>query len=104
MIGRTSGRAITNDWRRLIARSIVGNRAISGGDHRPIVRSIIASDDRPHDQSWCRVIDRTINRDVRRPIVRSIVTSGDRSSDESWRPVTDRTINRGTLRPTQDQS
>ena len=31
-IGRTRGRAITNDWRISMARSVVGNRATSGSD------------------------------------------------------------------------
>ena len=47
-IGRTRGRAISNDWRRSMARSVVGNRATSGGDHRLIVRSIIASGERSY--------------------------------------------------------
>ena len=37
-IGRTRGRAITNDWRRWMTRSVVCNRATSGSDRRPIVR------------------------------------------------------------------
>ena len=52
-IGRTRGRAITNDWRRWMARSVVGNRATSGSDHRPIVC-----------QSLRPTTDRTINRGV----------------------------------------
>ena len=32
----TRGRAITNDWRILMARAIVGNRAASGSDQRPM--------------------------------------------------------------------
>ena len=44
--------AISNDWGRLMQRSIVGNRVTSGSD-------------------------RTVNYCVRRPIVRSIVVSGD---------------------------
>ena len=69
--------------------SIVGNLATSGSVHRPIVRSIIASEDRSYEQSWRWVTDRTINRGIMRSIVRSILESGDRSQ-----------INRGTLRPT----
>ena len=38
-----------------MARSVVGNRATSGGDHRPIVRSITASDDRSYDQSHVNI-------------------------------------------------
>ena len=93
-IGRTRGGAITNDWRRWMARSVVGNRATSGSDHRFFRRSIIASDDRSYDQSWCRVTDRSINRGVRRRVARTIVASCDRSHNQSWRAATDRTINR----------
>ena len=32
----TYGRAITNDWRISMARAIVGNRATSGSDQRPM--------------------------------------------------------------------
>ena len=32
----TRGRAITNDWRISMARAIVGNRATSGSDKRPM--------------------------------------------------------------------
>ena len=64
-IGRTRGRAIINDWRRSIARSIVGNRATTGSDHRPIVRSIYTFDD----------------RGTLRPITWSIVACCDRSDD-----------------------
>ena len=112
----------TNDWRRSMARSIVGNRATSGSDQRPIERSVIAFDDRSFAQSWRPAIDRTINRDDRRSILRLIVVVGsnDRSHDQScnlrtfiqsivapngrsynqsWHPTIDRTINRGILRP-----
>ena len=61
-----------------IARSIVGNRATSGSDRRPIV---------------CKV-GPTINHGVGRLIVRSIVTSDDRSHDQSWQPATDRRMPR----------
>ena len=85
-----------------MARSVVGNRATSGSDHRPIVgqslrpttdrtinhgvvgliaRSIVASGDGSRDQSWHHATDHTINHGVLRPIVRSIVVSGDRSQD-----------------------
>ena len=94
----TRGRAITNDWRRSMARSVVGNRATSGSYQRPIVTSVIALDDRSYDQSWRQATDRTIDRGVRRPLVRSIVASCDRSYEQSWHPVTERTINRGTRR------
>ena len=43
--------AITNDWRMSMARSIVGNRATSGSDQRPM-----------YDQSWRPVTNGTINR------------------------------------------
>ena len=33
-IGRMRGRAMTNDWRRWMARSVDRNRATSGSDHR----------------------------------------------------------------------
>ena len=46
--------SITNDWRRSMARLIVGNRATSGIYYIPSVRTIVASDDRSSDQSWCR--------------------------------------------------
>ena len=61
-----------------MSRSIVGNRASSGSDHRPIVRLIIASDDRSYDQSCCPATDRTITRAARRPIVRSLVAFSER--------------------------
>ena len=32
----TRGRAITNDWRISMERAIVGNRATSGSDQRPM--------------------------------------------------------------------
>ena len=72
-----------------MAKLVVGNRTTSGSDHRPIVRSIIPSDGRSYDQSWCRVTDGTINRGVRRPIAQSIVASGDGSHDQTWnlRPI-----------------
>ena len=96
----TRGRAITNDWRISMARAIVGNRATSGGDQRPM-----------YDQLLRSTTDRTINRDGRRPMVRSIVASCnrsceqswhpacDRSYEHSWHPVTERTTSRGTRRP-----
>lgn len=64
-IGGTRGRAITNDWRRSIARSIVGNRATSGGDQRPIVRSIVATCDRSHDRSQPIAASREMGRSIR---------------------------------------
>ena len=47
----TRGRAITNDWRISMARAIVGNRATSSIDQRPM-----------YDQSWHPVTEGTINR------------------------------------------
>ena len=70
-----------------MAVSVVGNCATSGSDHRPIVRSLIASDDRSYDQSSCCVTDRTINSSILRPIECPIVAS-----------ATDRTIGRTTSR------
>ena len=52
-----------------------GNHATSGSDQRPIVRSVIAPDDRSYDQSWHPTTDRTINRGVQRSIPRSIVAA-----------------------------
>ena len=59
----------TPDWKsrkkkKKMARSVVGNRATSGSDHRPIVRSVIASDDLSYNQSSRPATDRTINRDI----------------------------------------
>ena len=58
-IGRTRGRAINNDWRRSMARSIISLE---------IVRLVVAINDRSYDQSWPRTIDRTINLGILRPI------------------------------------
>ena len=74
--------------KKKMARSVIGNRATNGSDygdtelgsdHRPIVRSVIAPDDRSYDQSWGPTIDRTINRFNIQPIVRSIVAPDHRS-------------------------
>ena len=56
-----------------MARAIVGSRATSGSDQRPM-----------YDQLLRPTTDRTINR-------------GDRLYDQSLHPVTDRTSNRGIL-------
>ena len=75
-IAHTRGGAITNDWRRSMATAVVCNRATRGCDHRPIVRIIIVSDDRSYDQSWCRVTDRTINRDSKNLVRNRVVGPG----------------------------
>ena len=62
-----------------MARAIVGNRATSGSDQRPM-----------YDQILRPTTDRTINRGDRRPIVRSIVASCNRSCEQSWHPACDR--------------
>ena len=114
-----------------MARSLVRNSATSGSNHLPIVRSIIASDDRLYEQSWCRMTDRTIRlasvdrsydpsscRDqsrrpetdrmisggILRPIARSVGASGDRSYDQSLRRATDRTSNRSICDRSYDWS
>ena len=64
---------------RLVA-SINDRCPISYCARQPIVRSIVASDDRSYDQSLQpATTDRTRNRGTRRPIVQSIVGSNDRS-------------------------
>ena len=75
----TRGRAITNDCRISMARAIVGIRATSGTNQRPM-----------YDLLLCPTTDRTINRDGRRQIVRSIVASCERSYEQSWHPACDR--------------
>ena len=69
--------------KKKMTRSVVGNRATSGRDDRPIARSVIGPDDRSYDQSWHPATDRTSNCEVRRQILRSIVTAGERSFDQS---------------------
>ena len=69
---------INRDGRRPMVRSI--DRCIL----RPIVRAIVAREDRWYDQSWGATIDRTINRSIVRPIVHSIVATYDRSHARSW--------------------
>ena len=68
---------INRDGRRPMVRSI--DRCIL----RPIVRAIVAAEDRWYDQSWGATTDRTINRNIVRPIVRSIIATYDRSYDQS---------------------
>ena len=98
----TRGRAIANDWRISMTRAIVGNRATSGSDQRPM-----------YDQLLRPMTDRTINRGDRIVTAgdRPIVASCDRAYDQSWHPACDRsyerswhpmiecTSNRGTRRP-----
>ena len=98
-IGRTRGRPIANDWRRSMGRSVV-RLVVANTDHR----SIIASDDRSYDQSWCHVTDRMINSWDQRSIAKSIAASCDRSNDQSSRPATDRTNNRGIFDRSPDWS
>ena len=81
-------RAITNDWRISMTRSIAGNCATIGSDN-----------DLSYDRLLRPTTDRTINRRVRRPIVRTIVTPGHRWYDQSLHLATDRTNNRGILWP-----
>ena len=76
-----------------MARAIVGNRATSGNDQRPM-----------YDQLMRPTTDRTINRGGRRPMVGSIVASCDRSYEHSWHPVAECTISCGTRRLIVDQS
>jgi hypothetical protein len=66
-IDGTRGRANTNDWRRSIAGPIVGNRATSGGNQPPIVRSIVAAGDRSHDLGELKT-GGTTNRKVVQPV------------------------------------
>ena len=64
-IGRTHGRAINNDWRRSMARSIISLETVY------II--VVSINDRSYDQSWPPTIDRTINRGILRPIALGIV-------------------------------
>ena len=75
------GRAITNDWRISMARAMVGIRATSGNDQRPMWISYCAR--RPPIVAT----DGMINRDGRRPMVRPIVATCDRSYEQSWHPT-----------------
>ena len=70
---------IIYDGRRPMVRSI--DRCIL----RPIVRALVAPEDRWYDQSWGETINRTINRSSVGHIVQSIVATYDRSYDQSWR-------------------
>ena len=114
----TRGRAITNDWRISMARAILGNRATSGCDQRPMYDQLlhpttdlrISRDDRSYDQSWRPATDGTINRCILRPIVEQSwhpachrsydhLASYGRAYDLSWGATIDRTINRSVVRP-----
>ena len=57
-------------------------------------QSIVASCDRPFEQSWHPVTDGTNNRGILCAIVRALVASCDRAYNQSWHPKTDGTINR----------
>ena len=85
--------------KRSMGRSVV-RLVVANTDHR----SIIASDDRSYDQSWCHVTDRMINSWDQRSIAKSIAASCDRSNDQSSRPATDRTNNRGIFDRSPDWS
>ena len=96
---------ITKDWRIPIARAIVGNRATSGSDQRPMfdqllrpttdrIRSTVATD-RTIIRDGRRPMVRSIVASCMRPIVRALVASRDRAYDQSWHRTADRTINRG---------
>ena len=78
----TRGRAITNNTKISMARAIVGNRATSGSDQRPMYATISYCARRPIVRPIVAT-DRTINRDGRRPMVGSIVASCDRSCEHS---------------------
>ena len=94
----TRGHAIENDWRLSISRAIVGNRATSGSDQRPMYDQSRwpATDGTTHRS----LTERTINSGTRRRMVRSIVGGNARSHDQSQHRATDHTINHCYLRPT----
>ena len=96
----TRGRAITNDWRISMARTIVGNRATSGSDQRPIYdHSWRPATDGTINRSLHLATDRTSKRGILSPSVRSIVAPEDRWYDKSWGATIDRTINRNIVQP-----
>ena len=76
-IGLTRGRAITNDRKRWVSRSIVGNRATSGSLTDRTLS--FAYEHQSYDQSCRLASDRMINLGILRSIVRSIVASCDLS-------------------------
>ena len=107
----TRGRAITNNTKISMARAIVGNRATSGSDQRPMYDQLL----RPTTDRIRSIVatDRTINRDGRRPMVGSIVASCDRSCEHSlcgrvhdqlWHPTVDRRSIVGWNDQSHDQS
>ena len=75
-IGRSHGRANTNDWRRSMARSIVGNRATCG------------SSNWLYDLLLRTTTDRATDRGVRWLI-----------ADQSWHPATYRNSSRKVVQP-----
>ena len=106
----TRGRAITNGWTISMARAIVGNRAISGSDQRPMYHQLLRATtdrtinrgDRWYDQSLPPATDRTSNRDILHVTDctsnRGILHVTDhRTSNRGILHVTDRTSNRGIL-------
>ena len=115
----THGPVITNDCRISVARAIVGNRAISGSDQRPMYDQLlrpttdrtINRGDRSYEQSRRPVTNGTTNRCILGPIVQAFVASCmwpivlpllasyDRAYDQSWGATIDRTINRSIVRP-----
>ena len=91
---------ITNDWITSMTRAIVGNRATSGSDHRPMYnQSWRPATDGTIRRSLPPATDRTSNRGIMWPIVRELVVSCDREYDKSWYPNSDGSINRWVRRP-----
>ena len=80
-----------------MARSVVGNRATRGSDHRLIVRSIIASDDRSHDHSSCPATDHTTNRGICDLIERLVVPPFVKLCDKSRQFASSRTTERDVI-------
>ena len=68
-----------------MTRAIVGNRATSGSDQRPMYgHSWRQATDGTINRSLLTATDRTSNRGILRPSVRSIVAQEDRWYDQSW--------------------
>ena len=105
-IGGTCSRAITKDWRRLIVRSIVGNRVTSRGDQQLIVRSIVATYDRSYDLNsrnrpniYTDLGELKTGGRTDRKVVQPVVTGRDWSYYQSWGRTTGGTTNRQVARP-----